>query len=119
MKMILRTLLVLGLLTLSANSYQAENEIDDITPQAKPKKTNKEIIRPDAQGGHDAYDYINLTDENFEHQTQATTGSTTGDWLILFCDDSKHIGLCHELLPIWHELYGELYGRVNVAYVDV
>ena len=25
-----------------------------------------------------------LTDENFEHDTQATTGSTTGSWLILF-----------------------------------
>ena len=27
-----------------------------------------------------------LTDDNFEHDTQATSGSTTGDWLILFCE---------------------------------
>lgn len=30
---------------------------------------------------------IVLTDENFEHDTQAASGSTTGDWLILFCND--------------------------------
>jgi hypothetical protein len=27
---------------------------------------------------------IDLNDENFEHDTQATTGSTTGDWLVAF-----------------------------------
>ena len=27
-----------------------------------------------------------LTDANFEHDTQATTGSTTGNWLVLFHD---------------------------------
>ena len=27
-----------------------------------------------------------LTDENFEHDTQATTGGTAGDFLILFCE---------------------------------
>ena len=27
-----------------------------------------------------------LTDDNFEHDTQATTGATTGDWLVLFCE---------------------------------
>jgi hypothetical protein len=25
-----------------------------------------------------------LSDENFEHLTQASSGSTTGDWLIMF-----------------------------------
>jgi hypothetical protein len=25
-----------------------------------------------------------LTDKNFEHDTQATTGATTGDWFVLF-----------------------------------
>ncbi|KAL3308595.1 hypothetical protein Ciccas_012871 [Cichlidogyrus casuarinus] len=27
-----------------------------------------------------------FTDSNFEHDTQATTGSTTGDWLIILYD---------------------------------
>jgi hypothetical protein len=33
-----------------------------------------------------------LTDQNFEHDTQATTGATTGDWFVLFyapwCDNT-------------------------------
>ena len=35
--------------------------------------------------------YKLLTDENFEHDTQATTGSTTGDWLLLFCDEQRPV----------------------------
>jgi hypothetical protein len=30
-----------------------------------------------------------LTDSNFEHDTQATTGSTTGRWLVLFHADNE------------------------------
>lgn len=33
-----------------------------------------------------ANDIAVLTDENFEHDTQATTGSTTGRWLVVFYD---------------------------------
>ena len=33
-------------------------------------------------------DVATLTDANFEHDTQATTGSTTGRWLVVFHD--KH-----------------------------
>ena len=32
-----------------------------------------------------------LNDTNFEHDTQATTGSTTGDWILMFCSDEKAI----------------------------
>jgi thiol-disulfide isomerase/thioredoxin len=31
---------------------------------------------------------VDLTDENFEHLTQAATGATTGDWLVYFYDPS-------------------------------
>jgi hypothetical protein len=62
--------------------------------------------------------YLVLGDDNFEHETQATTGSTTGDWLLLFCE-VRHVALCRELLDTWDSLYHELYGRVNVAYIDV
>ena len=30
-----------------------------------------------------------LTQENFEHDTQATTGGTTGDWVVLFCSPMR------------------------------
>ncbi len=66
---------------------------------------------------HSTKDYTKLTDETFESMTTATTGSTTGDWLILFCE-VRNVALCRELLPTWHQLYTTLAGRVSVAYVD-
>ena len=56
---------------------------------------------------------IVLTEDNFEHETQAVTGSTTGDWLVLFCD-KKH-RRCRELQDTWDELAGVLSGKINVA----
>ena len=50
-----------------------------------------------------------LTDDNFEHDTQATTGSTTGDWLILFCEFER-FKVCTEYAPFWNELAGMLRG---------
>ncbi|CAF4314833.1 unnamed protein product, partial [Adineta steineri] len=38
-----------------------------------------------------------LDDKTFEHDTQASTGSTTGDWFILF----KKSNESHSLLPVW------------------
>ena len=31
---------------------------------------------------------VELTDLTFEHDTQASTGGTTGDWFVNFCDIS-------------------------------
>ena len=59
-----------------------------------------------------------LTDSNFEHDTQATTGSTTGDWLILFCEFQR-FKVCREYAPFWNELAGMLRGQTTVAFVDV
>ena len=57
-----------------------------------------------------------LNDKNFEHDTQATTGSTTGDWFLLFCDSA----VCgQQELDTWDELYGRLRGKATVAYIDV
>ena len=58
-----------------------------------------------------------LTDKNFEHDTQATTGSTTGDWLVNFCAKSKRE--CREIEPLWDELTEKLFGRVSVAHMDL
>ena len=59
-----------------------------------------------------------LTDKNFEHDTQATTGSTTGDWLILFCEYER-FKKCNEYQPFWDELSGLLRGKTSVAYINV
>ncbi|CAG9325995.1 unnamed protein product [Blepharisma stoltei] len=47
------------------------------------------------KGFHDVS--IDLTDENFEHETQASTGATTGDWLVLFYRPS----CCGKFLDEW------------------
>ena len=61
---------------------------------------------------------VELTDDNFEHDTQATTGSTTGDWLILFCEFER-FKKCRDYEPFWQELAGLLRGKTTVAYINV
>ncbi len=60
-----------------------------------------------------------LTDDNFEHDTQATTGSTTGDWLILFCEFERFPDKCNSYEKFWDELAGVLRGKTTVATIDV
>jgi len=62
-------------------------------------------------------DVVVLNNDNFEHDTQAVTGATTGDWLVEFY--APWCGHCKKLQPIWDEVSTELKGRVNVAKVDV
>jgi len=65
----------------------------------------------------DASNVIVLTSDNFEHDTQASTGGTTGDWFVEFYAPwCRH---CQDLAPIWEELAESLKGQVNVAKVDV
>jgi len=57
-----------------------------------------------------------LNDDNFEHLTQAATGATTGDWLIMFY---KHSCVTSSRLQAVLESVGsELKNRVNVARVE-
>ena len=54
---------------------------------------------------------VTLTDQTFEHQTQASTGATTGSWLVLFT--VPNCASCETLKPILEELGNdeELYER--------
>lgn len=57
-----------------------------------------------------------LSDENFEHLTQASSGATTGDWLIMFytsnCVD------CKRLTAVWEAVAADLKARMNVALIE-
>ena len=57
-----------------------------------------------------------LDDSNFEHLTQASTGSTTGDWLIQFYD-SQCVD-CNRLSSTWETVGAKLKTRLNVARVN-
>ncbi len=57
-----------------------------------------------------------LTDTSFEHLTQAATGATTGDWLVVFfkdeCEECRNVQARLETVACKHK------GRINVARVN-
>lgn len=55
-----------------------------------------------------------LTDETFEHLTQAATGATTGDWLVIF-----YCPKCEECLPAIEGAGVKIKHQMNVAKVNV
>ncbi|CAD5113589.1 DgyrCDS2752 [Dimorphilus gyrociliatus] len=55
-----------------------------------------------------------LTDDNFEHLTQASTGATTGDWLISFEKSG-----CDQFTPLLEAVAHHLRQKINVATVDL
>merc|ERR1719353_528302 len=58
-----------------------------------------------------------LTDDTFEHDTQVTTGATTGDWFVKFY--APWCSHCRTMAPLWEQVAAELKGELNVAKVDV
>jgi len=64
---------------------------------------------------------IELTDSNFEHLTQASTGQTTGKWFIKFY--APWCGHCTNLIPTWEKLAKAIADDyedegINIAKVD-
>lgn len=67
---------------------------------------------------------VQLDEKNFEHLTQAATGATSGDWLVLFCKES--VPRCARVVATWEKMAISLAAsreargqqRINVAIVD-
>ncbi|XP_060526097.1 thioredoxin domain-containing protein [Cylas formicarius] len=57
-----------------------------------------------------------LTDDTFEHLTQAATGATTGDWFVMFY--TNDCVECQRLQASWEAVGAHLKSRVNVARVN-
>eukprot|EP00246_Nothoceros_aenigmaticus_P009402 TRINITY_DN2490_c0_g2_i1.p1 TRINITY_DN2490_c0_g2~~TRINITY_DN2490_c0_g2_i1.p1 ORF type:complete len:221 (-),score=35.58 TRINITY_DN2490_c0_g2_i1:954-1616(-) len=57
-----------------------------------------------------------LTDQNFEHDTQAGTGQTTGHWLVLFTKDSP---ASKEAREVFIKTAAQLEGQPILAEVDI
>ena len=68
---------------------------------------------------------VDLDEQNFEHLTQAATGATSGDWLVLFCKES--VPRCQKVQQNWQRVATTLAAsreakglpRINVAQVDM
>jgi len=54
-----------------------------------------------------------LDDDSFEHLTQASSGATTGDWLVAFYTER-----CKEILPMMESLGVRIQAKTNVAKVN-
>ena len=59
---------------------------------------------------------LKLDDDTFEHDTQAASGSTTGDWFVVFA--APWCERCKELMPTFETLAMELMGETNVAIIN-
>ena len=57
-----------------------------------------------------------LTDDTFEHLTQASSGSTTGDWFVMFY--GTDCLECVRMTARWEAVGAKLRQRVNVARID-
>ncbi|CAG0894856.1 unnamed protein product, partial [Darwinula stevensoni] len=58
-----------------------------------------------------------LTDENFEHLTQASSGATTGDWLLFFHHDG--CSACEEVTPTLEAAASRSRHHQNVAKINM
>lgn len=79
-------------------------------------------VRGDSSLSADSANVIELTDGNFEHLTQASTGQTTGKWFVFF--SSPRCPHCTSLHPKWRTLAEELStehsdSSVLIASVDI
>jgi len=78
------------------------------------------VSLPNVQANETEGKVVVLTDKNFEHLTQASTGMTTGSWMVKFyaswCGHCKSMAAAYDLLAMDEELIakGIVLGKVEV-----
>merc|ERR1711865_943112 len=72
-----------------------------------------QLVAPSAGG---AIDVAHLDSGSFEHDTQAATGATTGDWFVMFY--APKCPKCEQIAESWGDLAVSLKERLTVAQVD-
>ncbi|CAF1108529.1 unnamed protein product [Brachionus calyciflorus] len=60
---------------------------------------------------------VSLDDSNFEHDTQASSGATTGDWFVLFYTNECKVSMLIE--PTWEQASLRPDNRVIFSYVNI
>jgi len=91
-----------------------------IWAQDTDEGTDREIAEDLAFGAS----VVELDEQNFEHLTQAASGATSGDWLVLFCKES--VPRCAKVAANWQKVAVTLAASreakglpgINVATVD-
>ena len=114
-----------------------------VTQNGDTKGIGEEIVEVEDEGEFEGEDaVIDLTDATFEELTQAATGATTGDWVVMFyapwyvftCSCAapqrpmwavhsltnvrrSRCGHCKKLHPTFSRVSLDLKGKVNIAHV--
>ncbi|KAH8314283.1 hypothetical protein KR074_010745, partial [Drosophila pseudoananassae] len=114
--------------TLSANVVQAldSNLVSIYDPSREPSlvffRRGIPILYHGEANDDEILDFFNdnlepavkeLSDDNFEHLTQASTGATTGDWFVFFY--SAECTVCQRLYAVWESVGGTLKRKMNIA----
>ncbi|KPU79621.1 uncharacterized protein Dana_GF17881, isoform B [Drosophila ananassae] len=114
--------------TLSANVVQAvdSNLVSIYDPSKEPAlvffRRGIPILYHGEANDDEILDFFNdnlepavkeLSDDNFEHLTQASTGATTGDWFVFFY--SAECTVCQRLYAVWESVGGTLKRKMNIA----
>lgn len=103
-------------LQMSVNNEKSTVRIEEIPrlgPKDDPERLQK---RWGANEDRSKAPIVELTDDTFEHLTQAASGHTTGPWLVLFM--APWCSHCKDLKRTWQTVAFELKGEVNVAQID-
>jgi len=87
--------------------------MDPFLAHCKRRSRGRDVPTPDM--GYMADRVQNLNDNNFEHMTQASTGSTTGDWFVVFYTPSR---MDRSLQIVLSDTADALQQQATVAVVD-